>query len=600
MVKEVHAISRKNKTAFLNVTHSTTGRRWLAQSFDDRNALALTQKLGVPEIIGRILAARGVNSSSAEGYLSPKIRDVIPDPSILRDMDSAADRLAAAIINGEKIAIFGDYDVDGGTSTALLVRFLRSVNVQPEIYIPDRLSEGYGPNSKAMLGLASRGAKVIVTVDCGINSFDSISCVSDKGVDVIVVDHHISGPSLPPAYAVVNPNRIDENSSLGNLAAVGVTLLLVVATNRTLRNCGWYVEFENEPNIMEWLDLVALGTVCDVVPLTGLNRAFVFQGLKVMGKRKNRGLAALSDVARLDGAPNTYHIGFILGPRVNAGGRVGRSNLGASLLCSDDPAAAKIMAIELDDYNSERQEIESKVLFQAREQISMSDDSESLIFVSGENWHPGVIGIVASRLTNLFRRPSIVISINGSQSKGSGRSIRGIDLGSLVLAARQEGLLDNGGGHPMAAGFSLKTSKIEGFCNFLDLKIRSKKILSHKENDLFFDGTVTIKAADMSLISHLESAGPYGSGNPEPRLAIPSVRVVKADIVGNGHVRAILTDDGNGGTLRGIAFNAADEPHGHALLSAKRSPLHIAGYLRADTWKSNNRPQLFIEDVGLA
>lgn len=585
---------------FLGVEHSAAGRRWLQRPCDDRIALALVQRLQAPEILGRVLAARGVTPDSAATYLSPRLRDVMPDPSSLRDMDRAADRLARAIRDQEGIAVFGDYDVDGGTSAALLARFLKSVGSAAEVYIPDRRREGYGPNTPAMLGLVERGAKVVVTVDCGTGAFEPIKAATDSGADVIVVDHHTAGPELPRALAVVNPNRLDERGGLGMLAAIGVAYLLVIATNRALRNTGWFSTDRVEPNLLRWLDLVALGTVCDVVPLTGLNRAMVMQGLKVMAARGNPGMAALGDVARVTAPPSTYHAGFVLGPRVNAGGRVGRAGLGARLLATDDPAEAKILAQELDGYNTDRREIEARVLEAARTQVNAEGDPGPLVFAAGEGWHPGVIGIVASRLTSAWRRPSAVVAIEGRLAKGSGRSVPGVDLGAAILAARQAGLLVDGGGHPMAAGFTAEATRLGELTQFLRDRIGPAGVDAPGVRDLLVDGVVSAAAADASLAELLETAGPYGAGNPEPRLAVPSARVVKADIVGDGHVRAILSGGEGGGRLKAIAFRSATAPLGHAMLATQSAPLHFAGHLRSDTWQGEVRAQLVIDDVAAA
>ncbi|MEI6986313.1 MAG: single-stranded-DNA-specific exonuclease RecJ, partial [Rhodospirillaceae bacterium] len=428
---------------FLGVVRSLTKRRWAARVQDDRMALALSQCLALPELVGRVMAGRGITLDGAESFLNPTLRTLMPDPSVLTDMDVAAARVADAVMAGESVAVFGDYDVDGATSSALLYRYLSAVGRSPRIHIPDRITEGYGPNTLTLLRLHREGVRLLLTVDCGTTAHTPLAAVAALGLEVIVIDHHSAESELPEAVAVVNPNRLDDRSGLGYLCAAGVTFLTVVAVNRVLRRAGWFCN-RPEPDLMGWLDLVALGTVCDVVPLVGLNRALVTQGLRVMARRNNAGLAALADVGGITTAPEAYHAGYVLGPRVNAGGRVGASGLGARLLCSDDPAEVAALAQRLDEHNSERRQIECAVLEAALEQIGGQDPGD-LVFVAGNGWHPGVIGIVASRLVERFRRPACVVSIVDGVGKGSGRSVRGVDLGAAVIAARHSGLLLNGG-----------------------------------------------------------------------------------------------------------------------------------------------------------
>ncbi len=596
---ETGSLDDDKEAPLLNVSNSIKGFQWLVRPFNSRSTLALSQKHDIPDILARILSTRGIGIESIEDFLSPKIRNQMPNPSVLLDMDIATERIISAVTNKESIAIFGDYDVDGATSSALLMRFFRSIGILPEIYIPDRIKEGYGPNTPAIHSLAKKGVKVIITVDCGISSFEPIGEAKKAGVDVIVIDHHASGPDLPDALAIVNPNRIDEVSDLKTLAAVGVTYLFVVAISRGLRKLNWFNEKYPEPNILQWLDLVALGTICDVVSLTGFNRTMVTQGLKIMAMRRNQGIAAISDVAGITGPPSAYHAGFLIGPRVNAGGRVGRSNLSAKILSTSDTSEAKILADELEIYNSQRREIESNVLLEATDILSHLDNQQfKLAFVAKEGWHPGVIGIVASRLASAKSVPCIVISIDGNIAKGSGRSIRGIDLGSMIIAAKQSGIIENGGGHPMAAGFTVKSSKIDELSSFLSEKINASLISSDINlKKLMIDGVVTIEGANIELIRQIQRAGPFGSGNPEPRLAIPSATIVKADIVGNGHVRAFLRGGDIGGSLQAISFGTADHPLGQAILSGKHKQFHFVGYLRENIWQGRISPQLFIDDL---
>ena len=473
---------------------SFSGLDWRPRLDDDREALALAQRLGLPELLGRALAARGIGPEDAELFLNPVLKVQLPDPAHLKDMELAAQRIADAVEAGEGIAVFGDYDVDGATSSALLARFFRALGTGIETYIPDRIKEGYGPNSAAMLGLGARGAKVIITVDCGVSAFEPLSAAREAGIDVIVVDHHVAEARLPEALAVINPNRLDDDSPHGQLAAVGVAFLLVVAVNRALRQRGFYTS-RPEPDLMGWLDLVALGTVCDQVPVTGVNRALVAQGLKVLARRANPGLVALADVAGLDSRPEAWHLGFMLGPRINAGGRVGRPGLGAGLLACDDPVAAKGMAQELDVFNGERREIEANVLADALAQAEDAGGGDGdLVFVAGEGWHPGVIGIVASRIGERMHRPVCVAGIMGDEAKGSGRSIAGIDLGAAVIAARQEGLLINGGGHAMAAGFTVARDRLAALREFLGARVAAQHAARGEEvgRTLFHDGAISV------------------------------------------------------------------------------------------------------------
>ena len=582
----------------LGVSRSLTGRRWLARSFDDRTALALAQNLELPEIVGRVLAARGVGVDEAAGFLNPALRDILPDPSHLKDMDVAVERLASAVMQGEQVAVFGDYDVDGATSSALLKRFLDAVGGRARVYIPDRLSEGYGPNEAALLGLRKEGVSVVVTVDCGTGSHAPLAAAAAAGLEVIVVDHHKAEPRLPPAIAVVNPNRLDETSPHRQMAAVGVTFLLVVGLNRTLRRMGWY-RTQAEPDLMQWLDLVALGTVCDVVPLTGVNRAFVAQGLKVMARRGNPGIAALADVAAIDEAPGTYHTGFIIGPRINAGGRIGEAHLGATLLATGDAVEAAAIAARLDELNRERRAIEAEVLDQALAIVEESGEGEGdagLIFAAGAGWHPGVVGIVASRLTERFNRPACVVSLDGETGIGSGRSVTGVDLGSAVIAAAQSGLLIKGGGHSMAAGFTVAREGVDDLRRFLGERVAADIDEAAVVPTMRVDGTLRVPAASTDLVQALERAAPFGAGNPEPRFAMAAVRLTYAGVVGEKHVKCTLAGE-EGGKLDAISFRSVDTDLGQALLRHDGAAFHLLGRLRTNTWQGTTKAQLLIDDA---
>jgi len=499
--------------------------------------------------------------------------------------------------------VFGDYDVDGATSSALLARFFAAAGRPIRVYIPDRMKEGYGPNLPALLALQAEGVKLVITVDCGITAFEPLAAAAAAGLEVIVVDHHVAEPRLPEAVAVVNPNRLDEPKGHGQLAAVGVAFLLAVAVNRALRRAGWYAAGRAEPDLKRWLDLVALGTVCDVVPLTGINRALVAQGLKVMAARGNMGLAALADVARLNEAPGSYHAGFLLGPRVNAGGRVGEAGLGARLLVTEDEIEARDFARRLDGYNAERRLIEEQVQAAAIAQFEGPDTptgmAPGLVFAAAPGWHVGVIGIVASRLKERYGRPACVVAIDGegegAVGKGSGRSVAGIDLGSAIIAARQAGLLINGGGHAMAAGFTVAGGRLADLRHFLAERLSTGLNGEPPRAVLDIDGALQAGAATPELLALLERLAPYGSGNAEPRFVLPAVRIVYADPVGEDHIRCVISGS-DGSRLKAMAFRCRESELGRTLLAAAGSALHLAGHLRLNRWQGREEVQLLIED----
>jgi single-stranded-DNA-specific exonuclease len=587
---------------FLGVERSASGKFWRQRPSDERMALAIAQRLQVPEPVGRLLAARGQTLETAESFLEPRLRDLLPNPAGFRDMEAAVARLVAAVTQGESIAIFGDYDVDGATSAALLTRYLRAVGAKrARLYVPDRGREGYGPNVPALLKLREEGARLVVTVDCGVTAFAPLEAARAAGLDVIVVDHHVAEPALPVAAAVVNPNRLDETAGHGQLAAVGVAFLVIVALNKGLRAAGWFHDSRPEPDLLQWLDIVALGTVCDVVPLTGVNRALVAQGLKVMGQRRNPGLRALAESAAIHERASAYHLGFLLGPRINAGGRVGRSDLGARLLSTDDPVEAMSLARELEALNAERREIEAAVLEQA---IALADkDAASrpnLIFVAGEGWHPGVIGIVAGRLKERYERPVCVVALADGVGKGSGRSAGGFHLGNAVIAARESGLIAKGGGHAMAAGFEVAADRIEDLRAFIDARIGDHFSGAPPRAVLDLDGALQPRGASVEFVSMLERLAPYGAGNAEPRFALSNVRIAFADLVGEKHVRCQV--EGSDGTrMKAIAFRCAETPVGRLLLGGRNAPrLHLAGHLRLDSWQGQEKVQLTIEDAAPA
>ncbi|MDX9689433.1 MAG: single-stranded-DNA-specific exonuclease RecJ [Proteobacteria bacterium] len=583
--------------AFLGVESSFSSRKWVARSYDERQALALAQRYELPDALARALSARCVDVEGCASFLDPRLRDLIPDPSRLKDMDAAVSRFILALTRHEKITVFGDYDVDGATSSALIVRYAHALGRKIDLYIPDRLTEGYGPNVVAMQKLAEEGAKLVLCVDCGITAHEPLAAAKKAGLDVIVIDHHAAEPTLPPAVALVNPNRLDEEmtAELGALAAVGVTYLFIIAINRALREVRFFGGEHHEPDLLALLDLVALGTVCDVVKLTGLNRAFVAQGLKVMQRRGNVGLSALARASGVIDSFDTYTAGFVLGPRVNAGGRVGRSDVGARLLSSFDEKEVVGWAEQLNVWNHERRAIEAEVLAQA--ELMVFEDDSPLTFVASAEWHPGVIGIVASRLKDKFHRPAIVIALENGIGKGSGRSVGTIDLGANVIAARQAGLLINGGGHKMAAGLTVAQENLEELRAFLTERIGRQLAAEPFVPTLSLDGLLSPAGMTLAFLEQLQRLAPFGTGNAEPRFALADVKIVKADVVGERHVKIIATQ----GTSRveGIAFRAMESTLGAGLLSRLGQTCHLAGRLKLNEWQGRQSVQLMIDDAAI-
>ncbi len=592
----------EDQDAVFGVRQSANGRAWRLRSAEPRLVAALSQRLELPEAIARLLAGRGVGIEEAVDFLNPSLRQLMPDPHIMQDMATAARRVAQAIIAGERVAVFGDYDVDGATSSALLTRYFRALGRDLVIYIPDRLGEGYGPNAPALLNLKNNGVSLVITVDCGTLAFAPLAAARAAGLDVIVVDHHLAEPALPEACAVVNPNRLDDDSGLGQLAAVGVAFMVLAAVNRALREQGLFVAGRREPDLMTLLDLVALGTVADVVPLTGLNRAFVAQGLKVLARGGNIGLKALAAVARMNETPSAYHLGFLLGPRVNAGGRVGEADLGARLLVTEDAEEAGRIAAALDRYNQERQAIETQVQEAALSQLAARhglDVPPPLAFAAADGWHIGVIGIVAGRLKDRFDLPAVVIGMDGDIGKGSARSISGVDIGAAVTAAHQAGLLINGGGHKMAAGLTIARDKLPLFEDFLRERLTPQVAAAHRDAALMLDGVLTAGAATVELLELLERAGPYGAGNPTPRFAFSGLKVGFADIVGADHVRATF-EGADGKRVKGIAFKSVATGLGQMLLNGVGQRFHVAGTLKRNFWNGRTSVDLIIEDAAAA
>ena len=581
------------------VSHSILGQpwRWRGMAAD-----AMDEAFQPDDLVSQLLLSRGVIREELERHRAPTIRGFMPDPSIFRDMDAAAERLADAVEQREAVTVFGDYDVDGATSAALLIRLLRQLGCDPNAYIPDRLMEGYGPSGEALVRIAEGGAQLIVTVDCGAQAFEALAMAEAAGVEVIVVDHHKCGSALPVAHALVNPNRldeIDEAASHGHLAAVGVCFLLGAALVRTLRARGFFAERE-EPRLVDLLDIVALGTVADVAQLRGLNRAFVTQGLKVMAARRNVGLSALIHAARLTKAPTCTDLGFALGPRINAGGRVGKSDLGVRLLTTEDPEEARGLADELERLNQERRAIETMVS-EAAEALTHAQSNRAVAVVAGKGWHPGVIGIVAGRLKEKLGRPAVVIAIDEAGiGKGSGRSIGGVDLGAAILAAKDSGLLIAGGGHAMAAGLTVAADRIEALIDFLDERLAADVARGRDGRALLLDAVLAPGGVCPTLCDAMDAGGPYGAGWPAPRVAAGPVRIVKADVVGQGHLRLIVAGD-DGRRIKAIAFRMAESALGETMLAAPaHRKLWIAGRIKRDDWGDRPSAELHLEDAAWA
>jgi single-stranded-DNA-specific exonuclease len=599
MLENADPVSR----AFLNVERSATGQRWVARldQAGENRALAMSQTHGLPDLLSRVLAGRGVPFEGAIEFLDPTLRRLMPEPYGLMDCEAAAERLARAIARGERVAIFGDYDVDGASSSALLYRFLAHFDVPAEIYIPDRIFEGYGPNPNAIAQLIERGAQLIVTVDCGSTSHESLAVARERGIDVVVLDHHQVGEALPPCHALVNPNREDDLSGQGHLSAAGVVFLVLVALQRLLREKG--DARAKSFDLLAMLDLVALSTVCDVVPLKGLNRAYVVKGLVAARHLGNAGLTALLKQAGIGGPVTPYHLGFLVGPRINAGGRIGDAALGSRLLTIDEPGEAERIAKQLDELNRERQAMEAAMLAEAEAEAQAdygTGESASVILTAREGWHPGVVGLLASRLKDRFRRPAFAIAFDPSgKGTGSGRSISGFDLGRMVRAAVEEGILTKGGGHAMAAGLTVEREKLGRLRAFFEERAeRTVRELVAVET-LKIDGALSASGATLALADQLEQAGPYGSGHPQPIFALPAHRIRDVRPVGVNHLRVGL-EGPDGGRLDAMAFRAAEADLGFFLMKERGQAVHLAGTLSADSWQGSRRIQFRVLDAAKA
>lgn len=577
---------------------TASGRPWRLRPADPRETLAIAQSAGVDVLVARALVARGVSAAGARTYLNPSLREALPDPFVLQDMELAAKRLAAAIESGETIGVFGDYDVDGTTAAAILARYVRAVGGAVEVYLPDRILEGYGPSIEAFRELARKGVKTIVTVDCGANAHGVIEAAAKDGLDLVVIDHHLmSGPPPEGAVACVNPNRLDDVSGLGGLSAAGLAFLAAIAVNRALRAAG-YFSVRAEPDLKPLLDLAALGLVCDVMPMRGLARVLVAQGLKVLGAGGNIGLSALAKQAGVKSASSTYHLGFLLGPRINAAGRIGHARLAFELLTTEDPARAATLAEKLHVMNAERQAIEADVLTSAIAAIDADGaKSEGVLVAAGEGWHPGVIGIVAGRIKDKYDLPTIIIGWDGDVGKGSGRSLSGVDLGGAVSAAKDAGLLIAGGGHAMAAGLTIAREALHPFTAFLAERLGASVHTARSTRVEDADGVLSVAAATGRLALAIERAGPFGPGNPEPQFVLPDVSIRDIRTIGAGHVAARLVGAG-GDSVRAIAFRADESGLGAMLRSGKR--LHLLGKVKADEWRGGDAAQFQIGDAAAA
>ena len=577
---------------------SVTGKNWILKKFDQEKIIYLKDNFSLDEITAKLLVLRNIKKEDINSFLNPSIKNFLPNPNTLLDMEKSSLRTLKAISNKEKIGVFGDYDVDGATSTALLGRYFDELKLNYEIYIPDRKTEGYGPSIKAFKQLIENNVKIIFTVDCGTLSFEAIDYAKKMNIDVIVLDHHQSEINLPNAYSVINPNRIDDKSNLQYLCAAGVAFMFLVSINKHLRLNDWFNKnLIEEPNLINYLDLVSLGTVCDVVPLIGLNRAIVKQGLKILKAKKNLGLKTLLDICKIEVNPSIYHLGYILGPRINAGGRVGKCSHGANLLLNSDPKEVYRLATELNQYNNERKMLEKDLVEKilVKSQINLKDP---VLILEGKNWHEGIIGIVAARLKDKFNKPTIIISINGNVGKASARSIIGFDIGSAIIAATQEKILLKGGGHKMAGGFSINISNIEKFKQFIFRKFKKINESLSEKKPLFLDSKIAPSAVNLEFYDKVNVLSPFGSGNPEPKFIVEDLKPMNSKIVGDKHIKSVLIGP-EGTSLKTIAFNATDTELGAYLLKKNNKTFNIAGKLSLNEWKGQKNVEFIIDDISV-
>ncbi len=577
---------------------SVTGKNWILKKFDQEKIVYLKDNFSLDEITAKLLSLRNIKKEDINSFLNPSIKNFLPNPNDLLDMEKSSLRMLKVIQNNEKIGVFGDYDVDGATSTALLGKYFDELKLDYEIYIPDRKTEGYGPSIKGFKDLIEKNVKIIFTVDCGTLSFEAIDYAKNKNIDVIVLDHHQSEIDLPKAHSIINPNRLDDKSDLKYLCAAGVSFIFLVSINRELRLIDWFKKNSiSEPNLINYLDLVSLGTVCDVVPLIGLNRAIVKQGLKILKAKKNLGLKTLLDICKIETNPSSYHLGYILGPRINAGGRVGKCSHGANLLLNSNPKEAFKLATELDHYNKERQILEKdlikKILIESKSKFN-----DPVLILQGSNWHEGIIGIVAARLKDKFNKPAIIISINGNIGKASARSIIGFDIGSVIIAATQKKILLKGGGHKMAGGFSINISNIEKFKEFIFRKFKIINENITQQKPLFLDSKISPSAINLEFYEKVNILSPFGSGNPEPKFIVEDLKPVNSKIVGDKHIKSILIG-GEGTSVRTIAFNAVDNELGAYLLKKNNNTFNIAGKLSLNEWRGEKNVEFIIDDISV-
>ncbi len=577
---------------------SLSGKSWILKQFNQEDLNFIKDNYSLDEITSKLLSIRKIKKEEINSFLNPLIKNFLPNPNILLDMEKATSRTFQTILNRDKIGIFGDYDVDGATSTALLGNYLSELNLNYEIYIPDRKKEGYGPSIKSFKELIDKGVKLIFTVDCGTLSFEAINFAKKSNIDVIVLDHHQSEVKLPEAFSIINPNRFDDNSDLKYLCAAGVAFIFLVSLNRELRKKDWFLQNEiKEPNLINYLDLVTLGTICDVVPLKGLNRAFVKQGLKIIKSKKNLGIKTLLDICKIETNPTIYHLGFMLGPRINAGGRVGKCSHGANLLLGTNPKSSFKLASELDQYNKERQILE-KDLLQKILNETKDYSNDPVLILSGKNWHEGIIGIVAARLKDKFNKPVILINIEGDTGKASARSVVGFDIGSIIISATQDNILLKGGGHKMAGGFSIKVKKIDEFKKFVFKKFKTINEDLSKDKPLFLDSIISPSAVNLEFFNKVSLLSPFGSGNPEPRFVIEDVKTINGKIVGEKHIKSVLVGK-DGSSIKTMAFNAFGGDLGEYLLKKNNKLFNIAGKLSLNEWKGQSNVEFIIDDISV-
>ena len=577
--------------------NSYTDSKWQVKTFDERQAELISQKFEVSNLIAKLFSIRNISIDDIASYLNPTLKDNMPDPNILMDMEKACERILVALKNNEKIAIFGDYDVDGSTSTSCLIKYFNLLGVEVVYHIPDRFTEGYGPNKEAFQKFIDQNINIIFTLDCGTLAYNEIKFAKDNNIDVIVIDHHQPEINLPEAYAMINPNRLDDTTNLGYLAAVGVTFMFIVGLNRKLRESKWFDNILKEPNIISLLDMVSLGTICDVVPLVGINRLLVQKGLEVFSKKPNIGLTALIDKANINNKISTYDLGFKLGPRINAGGRLGKSKHGTALLTCEDEAKAADIATELDNFNKERQTIEAHILKTAIDSLTSEQIDKKIIFAYGQDWHEGVIGIIASRIKQKFKKPCIVFSAKNGIAKGSGRSIKGIDLGNLIIAATQKGIVTQGGGHAMAAGLTLDEDKILLLQDFIEDRLDSNSIALDIDDTNHADSIINITAVNSELYDDINKLGPFGSNNEEPNFIIKSTKITFIKEFGDNHIRCGLSSDIDK-NVEGITFRSKNTPLGDAIMNNKGKLVSLYGKIKVNEWGGRRIPQFHIEDIG--